>query len=101
DRPRSFQAAPGIRSRILLARLVTMSPRHLAVSVAILSFAARGLSAQGAVSGQVVITERPGEVTEDMNNAVVFLEPATGSKVKTQAATTSIALQARQFAPRV
>ena len=29
--------------------------------------------------------ERPGEVTEDMTNAVVYLEPAAGAKVKTQA----------------
>ncbi|MGH7616996.1 MAG: hypothetical protein ACREPM_07195 [Gemmatimonadaceae bacterium] len=78
-----------------------MSPRHLALTAAMFAIAARGLSAQGNVSGQVVITERPGEVTEDVNNAVVYLEPAAGTKVKLQAATTSIALQARQFAPRV
>jgi plastocyanin len=59
------------------------------------------LAAQGAVSGQVLIQERPGETTEDLNNAVVFLEPAAGVKPKLSATNTSIALQARQFAPRV
>ncbi len=78
-----------------------MSPRHLAVTAAIVALAAQGLHAQAAVAGQISIQERTGEVTEDLSNAVVYLEPAGGSKAKLQAATTSIALQARQFAPRV
>jgi plastocyanin len=55
------------------------------------------------VSGQVSIAERPGEVTEDIQNVVVFLEPvgASASKAKLAATKTSIALQSRQFSPRV
>jgi plastocyanin len=60
------------------------------------------LQGQGAVSGQVAILERPGEVSEDLANVVVFLEPAATvrSKVPTPSNTT-IALEKRQFSPRV
>ena len=58
--------------------------------------------AQGLVSGQVSIQERPGEVTEDLSNVVVFLEPLTdtGPRVKGNTRAT-IALDKRQFSPRV
>ena len=60
------------------------------------------LRAQGAVSGQVVILERAGEVSEDLANAVVFLEPLATGKTKAPApVTTTIALEKRQFSPRV
>jgi plastocyanin len=75
----------------------------LAFGAALVTASALPLRAQGAVSGHVSIQERPGEVTEDMTNTVVYLEPATGAKGggKLAVANTSIALQARQFAPRV
>lgn len=55
------------------------------------------------VSGQVVIQERQGEVTEDVQNVVVFLEPLGTSTRPLKVATVnaSIALQSRQFSPRV
>ncbi len=56
------------------------------------------------VSGQVTIQERPGEVAEDLQNVVVFLEPAvtSGARASKLAVTnTIIALQSRQFSPRV
>ena len=60
------------------------------------------LGAQASVSGQVVILERPGEETEDLANVVIFLEPLTASKAKAPAATnTTMALEKRQFSPRV
>ena len=60
------------------------------------------LQGQGVVSGQVSILERPGEVSEDLANTVVFLEPVTTGKVKAPApTTTTIALEKRQFSPRV
>ncbi|HEX7938498.1 MAG TPA: carboxypeptidase regulatory-like domain-containing protein [Gemmatimonadaceae bacterium] len=65
--------------------------------------ASRG-SAAVSVSGQVTIQEREGEVTEDIQNVVVYLEPvgAPSSKAPKLAVTkTSIALQSRQFSPRV
>ena len=57
--------------------------------------------AQGPVSGQVSIVERPGEQTEDLNNTVIYLEPAAGPKLKMSPTNESMALQARQFAPHV
>jgi plastocyanin len=63
------------------------------------------IGAQGttAVSGQVTILERPGETTEDLGNVVVFLEPvSTSARTRAPAPTnTVIALQSRQFSPRV
>jgi plastocyanin len=56
------------------------------------------------VSGQVVIQERPGEVTEDIQNVVVFLEPvgtATARAPKLAPTNAVVALQSRQFSPRV
>ena len=56
-----------------------------------------------AVSGRVTILERVGEVTEDLQNVVVYLE-ATGAPQGSQAfapANSVIALQSRQFSPRV
>jgi plastocyanin len=54
------------------------------------------------VSGQVTIVERPGEVTEDLGNTVVYLEPiSTASRARPAATKTVIALQSRQFSPRV
>src|SRR5437773_6879510 len=68
---------------------------------ALLALFARGVLAQGAVTGQVSIKEKGGDETEDLANVVVYLEPAAGAKVKLGTSTTSIALQGRQFAPRV
>jgi plastocyanin len=63
------------------------------------------IGAQGttAVRGQVTILERPGETTEDLGNVVVFLEPVSASaRTRSPVPTnTVIALQSRQFSPRV
>ena len=54
------------------------------------------------VSGQVSILERPGETTEDLGNVVVFLEPVgAASRARFAATNTVIALDKRQFSPRV
>ena len=76
-----------------------MRVRTAVMSVALLA-AARGAFAQGAVSGQVNIKEKAGDETEDLANAVIYLEPSAG-KPKLANTNTSIALQGRQFAPRV
>lgn len=61
----------------------------------------------GSVSGQVSIQERDGEVTEDIQNVVVFLEPmspvspAASRGPRLAPTNASIALQSRQFSPRV
>lgn len=53
-----------------------------------------------AVSGQVGLLERPGEATEDLANVVVYLVPR-GAPPRVAPVTATIALQSRQFAPRV
>lgn len=60
----------------------------------------------GSVSGQVTILERPGEATEDIQNVVVYLEPvgappASPRTPKLTPTNTTVALQSRQFSPRV
>jgi plastocyanin len=68
--------------------------------MALAAMATGTAAAQGVVSGQVAIQERPGEATEDLSNAVVFLEPLTG-KPRVSPMNSTVALQGRQFAPRV
>jgi len=57
------------------------------------------------VGGRVSILERPGDVTEDLQNVVVYLEPMDApsrpSSVAAVPGNTVIALQSRQFSPRV
>jgi plastocyanin len=81
--------------------MMNETSRALAAAAALLALSLSAARAQGAVSGQIAIQERPGEITEDMTNAVVYLEAAGGAKAKLPATNTSIALQSRQFAPRV
>jgi plastocyanin len=59
------------------------------------------MAAQGPVSGQVSIVERPGEQTEDLGNTVVYLELPAGQKAKLAPVNDQMALQARQFAPHI
>ena len=59
------------------------------------------LPAQGRVTGQVSILERDNEKTEDLGNAVIYLEPIGAAKVKQKELRSLIALQARVFQPRV
>jgi plastocyanin len=77
------------------------APLVLSAGLALTTPVTSPLFAQGAVSGKIVIQERPGENTEDMTNAVIYLEPIGGPKLRVSPTNTSIALQARQFAPRV
>jgi plastocyanin len=58
-------------------------------------------AAQGPISGQISIIERPGEQTEDLGNTVVYLELTDGQKMKLSPVNEQMALQARQFSPRV
>ena len=67
-----------------------------------------GAQAKASVSGQVSITERPGEVTEDLGNVIVYLQPDTAATRPTPSVAraeapprTVMALQSRQFSPRV
>lgn len=75
--------------------------RSLVLGSALALAAGASLGAQGAVSGQVTIQEKAGDPTEDLGNVVVYLEPANGVNKRPSATNTSIALQAREFRPRV
>lgn len=83
-----------------------MFMHHVCRSAAIAAVLAGTVAAQATttVSGQVTLVERPGETTEDLGNAVVFLEPAAAASSRARSLTptnTVIALQSRQFSPRV
>jgi plastocyanin len=73
--------------------------------IAIIAALSAGTAAAQAttVRGQVTILERRGETTEDFDNVVVFLEPvgATARAPASDVTNTVIALQSRQFSPRV
>jgi plastocyanin len=76
--------------------------RRVSCAAAAVAVLASTLQGQGVVTGQVSILERPGEVSEDLANTVVFLEPVTAGKGKAPSPTnTTIALEKRQFSPRV
>ena len=79
--------------------------RNVKAGMIVLTLAALPAHAQVAkVSGQVTILERTGEVTEDLQNVVVFLKPARTDSVLIAGRNITnsvIALQSRQFSPRV
>lgn len=67
----------------------------------VLTSVTSSMSPRATVSGQVTILERPGEPTEDLANAVVFLEPVTPAPLALRPGKVVMALEKRQFAPRV
>lgn len=69
--------------------------------VALVAGAARTSPAQGNISGQVTVQERAGETTTDLANTVIYLAPAGPTKVKVREAKEQMAMQGRQFTPRV
>jgi plastocyanin len=73
----------------------------VATTVAIALIVGTRVAAQGPVSGQISIIERPGEQSEDLGNAVIYLEPQGGAKAKLAPVNDQMALQARQFSPHV
>ena len=56
--------------------------------------------AQGSVSGQVSIIERPGARTTDLADAVVWLEPRSGGPNPAHSRA-QIVMESREFVPRV
>lgn len=57
--------------------------------------------AQGSVSGQVSLIERAGERSEDLADAIIWLEPGGSYGKRGAPATATIQLKGRQFSPRV
>jgi len=74
-------------------------PIMLAVASACAAPAA--LIAQGAVSGRVSITERPGENTTDYGSTVVYLVPKDTARIRMRPGRASIAMSGRAFVPHV
>jgi plastocyanin len=54
-----------------------------------------------AVSGRITILDKPGSVATDVGNTVIFLEPSAGGKGTVGATDAQIAMQSKQFVPRV
>lgn len=59
------------------------------------------VAGQSTVRGQITVLEREGERTTDLANAVVFLAPAGGSAPAGAPETVPIAMESRQFVPRI
>lgn len=59
------------------------------------------LASQGTVTGRVTLQEKPGTKTTDLDNAVVWLEPATPSATRPRPTKVELAMRGRQFAPHV
>src|SRR5208282_995820 len=57
-------------------------------------------AAQGAVSGRVAMQEKLGEATKDFDGTVIYLMPK-GAPAHFTATKTTMAMNGRQFAPRV
>ncbi len=53
------------------------------------------------VSGRITILEEPGKVATDVGSTVIFLEPIAGGKGMAGTADVHIAMQSKQFVPRV
>lgn len=79
----------------------TSAVSSAALGLIALMLATNDLRSQGPVSGQVSIIERPGESTEDLGNTVIYLDLPAAMKPKLQPSKETIALQSRQFSPRV
>jgi plastocyanin len=54
-----------------------------------------------AVSGRITILENPGVVATDVGSTVIFLEPTAGGKGTVGTTDVQIAMQSKQFVPRV
>jgi plastocyanin len=55
----------------------------------------------GTVSGRVILIEKSGQKTTDLDNAVVWLEPSGSSNPRPRLSKVELAMRARQFAPHV
>jgi plastocyanin len=58
-------------------------------------------AAQGAVAGRVAVTERPGDITSDIGNTVIYLVPADGRTLRTAPSKAPIAMNGKEFRPHV
>jgi plastocyanin len=90
-----------MRVRTLIRLFSGKSPtRLLAPAVSVLMPFASAL-AQGSVGGRVTLQEKPGQKTTDLDNAIVWLEPATPPTTRPQTTKVELVMRGRQFAPHV
>jgi plastocyanin len=59
------------------------------------------LIAQGTVSGQLALLEKPGAASADLATAVIYLVPVTPPEEKLKATRSSITMSDREFTPHV
>jgi plastocyanin len=78
-----------------------MKTLHRWALLGVLAAGTRVLGAQGAVSGQVTLLERVGEESEDLADAVAWLEPVGATRARATPMNVAIELRSRQFSPRV
>ena len=80
----------------------TSRSRACRIGVAVVLILAPGaLRAQGSVTGQLSIQEKPGETTSDLGTSVVWVESAGGARTRPAAGLAQIAMDGRKFVPRV
>jgi plastocyanin len=75
--------------------------RRLVLGTAGVVCAVAEASAQGRVGGRITILERDGGRTSDLANAVLYLEPLDAPARGASAVTVPIAMESRQFVPRI
>jgi plastocyanin len=85
--------------RSIRLRLRPAAAAWLAAAVA--AVPARGVAAQGTVSGRITVLEREGSRTTDLDNAVVWLEPAGGNGTGAAPSAPQIVMESRTFRPAV
>jgi plastocyanin len=73
----------------------------LATAIMVCAVLPATAGAQGSVTGRITLTERPGEPTNDIQNAVIYLVRMDSASARPRAVRTSIAMKGRAFEPRV
>jgi plastocyanin len=76
-----------------------MCPRAFCTALTLMAVAP-ALAAQAAVRGRIAILEKSGKPTTDLQNAVVWIEPAAGA-ARAVPGRTQIAMESKRFVPRV
>ena len=79
----------------------SLTSKVVAFTCGALMVAAIEAHGQGSISGQVSLIERPGEPTEDLGNAVIYLDLPATMRPKIESTTDRIALQSRAFSPHI
>ena len=95
-----MRTCDGVNEIDVRGRFASGAARRVGVLCMVLSSALPVL-AQGAVSGRVTLTERPGEQSTDIGNTVIYLVPTASASARATPANASIAMNARTFVPRV